>query len=107
MLGWGLAGLSAAALAVGTDGFRYGGFLLLCGLWGYLFGCLTTVWHWMTFIYPLTWKTFWATYLAGLGFDTAHAVGNVVFTVFLGRPFYSILVRFKKKFTVHSVDELS
>lgn len=97
MFGWGLCGLSAGLLAGRQKEFSLGIFAFLAGLWGYLFGWIMNVWHWVAFYYPLTLETFIAAYLASFAFDTFHAVGNVVFAVLLGKSFYQILSRFKKK----------
>ena len=97
MFGWGLCGLSAGLLAGGQKEFSLSIFAILAGLWGYLFGWIMNVWHWVGFIYPLTLETFLVTYLTSFTFDTFHAAGNVVFAVLLGKSFYQILTRFRKK----------
>lgn len=98
MFAWGLCGASAA-LAGGKrrNEFSLVYFAILCGLWGYLFGWIMNLWHWLGFIYPLTLETFIATYAISFPFDTIHAVGNVVFSIMLGRSFYQILNRFREK----------
>ncbi len=56
-----------------------------------------TLWHWVTFVYPLNLTTFLETYLLSLPFDTLHCIGNVLFASLFGETFYMILKRFKSK----------
>lgn len=104
MFSWGLCGISAAVLGNRLKGFNPGVFMLLAGLWGYLFGWIMNIWHWLGFVYPLTLETFAATYAASFPFDTLHAAGNVIFSVLLGKSFYQILMRFKNKMFVTYLD---
>ncbi|WP_347489011.1 ECF transporter S component [Desulfoscipio sp. XC116] len=97
MFSWGLCGMAAGLLGRKQTEFKRIPFLLLCGIWGYLFGWIMNIWHWLAFVYPLTLKTFIATYMASFAFDTLHAAGNIVFTLILGKSFYLVLVRFRKK----------
>jgi energy-coupling factor transport system substrate-specific component len=100
MFCWGLCGVSAGFLGRKQEEFKLVPFLLLCGFWGYLFGWIMNIWHWLGFVYPLTLKTFAGTYMASFPFDTLHATGNVLFSVFAGRTFYQVLERFKSKLFV-------
>lgn len=99
MFSWGLCGACAALLGTGDSSFRLYPFTVLAALWGYIFGWVMNVWHWMGFVYPLTFKTFIMTYAASFPFDTMHALGNVVFSLMLGKSFFQVLSRFKKKLT--------
>ncbi len=94
MLGWGLCGVLAAILPGRPGSFKRVPFALLAGLCGYLFGWLMNLWHWLGFVYPLSIHTFLAVYAASFPFDTLHALGNVVFSLLFGRPFFHILSRF-------------
>ena len=100
MFCWGMCGVAAGLLAGRSREFKAVPFTLLGGICGYLFGWTMNIWHWVGFIYPLTLKTFMATYIASFPFDTIHAAGNIIFAVIFGRTFYDILVRFKKRITV-------
>lgn len=104
MFCWGMAGASAALLAGKQKRYQAGAFVILCGLWGYLFGWIMNLWHWVGFVYPLTWETFLAVYIASFAFDTLHVAGNVVFSLLLGKSFYQILMRFKNKLRVVCLD---
>jgi len=110
ILGWGLAGLVSGVLfnpsSRGGALLRSRVFLAAYGiLWGYLFGWILNIWHWITYIYPLTWKTFLFTQATSFGFDTMHALGNAVFLLVLGPKTIAMLTRYKKRFEVHIIDE--
>lgn len=104
MFCWGTCGVSAAMLAGREKRFKLSTFLILGGFWGYLFGWIMNIWHWVSFVYPLTVETFVATYAASFPFDTIHAAGNVVFITLLGKSFYLILSRFKTKLYFNRLD---
>jgi len=105
MFAWGLVGFSTGLLGKNKKTFNYYSFLLLAFIWGYLFGWIMNFWHWLGFIYPLTWKTFVATYVLSFPFDTLHAIGNVVFTVIFGKTIFSILTRYKAKISYVKLSE--
>ena len=69
-------------------------------VWGYLYGLITNIWYWTAFIYPLNFKTFLATELNTVWFDTLHAAGNAVFLGVLGTRTIAILRRFKERFSI-------
>lgn len=98
MFCWGICGALAAILGKRKKGFNIKQFAVLAGICGYIFGWIMNIWHWVGFVYPLTFKTFLATYIASMPFDTLHAFGNVIFSVLFGKSFYYILTRFKKKY---------
>ncbi|MDD2402751.1 MAG: ECF transporter S component [Clostridia bacterium] len=104
MFSWGLCGVLASLLAGHKESFNYRGFLILSVVSGYLFGWIMNLWHWVGFIYPLTWKTFFATYAVSFPFDTVHSLGNVIFAVLFSQLFYDILLRFKNKIRVVYID---
>ena len=104
MFCWGVCGVIAGALARYQKGFNSAIFAVVGGVCGYLFGWVMDFWYWVGFVYPLTWKTFVAAYAASLPADTLHAIGNVVFAMVFGKPFYSILYRFKTRFSVDYIE---
>jgi energy-coupling factor transport system substrate-specific component len=97
MFSWGLCGLIAGLLGKLSKNFNVISFGILCGISGFIFGWIMNIWHWVGFVYPLTYKTFLATYIASFPFDTLHAVGNVLFAILFGKSFYMILMRFKRR----------
>jgi len=100
MFCWGMSGVSAALLGGRNKAFDLLSFTILATAWGYIFGWLMNIWHWVGYIYPLNWKTFMATYIASFPFDTLHALGNLVFSLAFGTTFYHVLWRFKRKISV-------
>ena len=101
MVAWGLAGVTAG----GWGRLRQKppsrlALVSFAVLWGYLFGLIMNTWHWLTFIYPLNWQTFAATWAASVWFDTLHAAGNGLFMWFMGKELISALERFKKRLQV-------
>jgi energy-coupling factor transport system substrate-specific component len=96
MFAWGLTGMSAAAFRWVKPGKVN---LIIFGvMWGYLYGWLMNSWFWVSFIYPLTFRTFVVYQLTGFWFDTIHAAGNAVFLALFGEKTIVILNRFKKRF---------
>ncbi|WP_052045144.1 ECF transporter S component [Caloranaerobacter azorensis] len=97
MFSWGICGILAAMLGMGRDGFKLKQFVVLSFICGYIFGWIMNIWHWASFIYPLTFRTFIATYISSMPFDTLHAFGNVIFSLLFGKSFYYVLIRFKRR----------
>jgi energy-coupling factor transport system substrate-specific component len=96
MFAWGLAGVSAAyikQLKLGRTGL-----IIFGALWGYFYGWIVNTWFWLSFIYPLTLKTFCLYQLNSLWFDTLHAIGNALFLGLFGVKTIAILERFRQRF---------
>ena len=100
MAGWGLVGISSAFLS----GWRWAEQPLVLGIfggiWGFLFGWIQNLHFWLTFIYPLTLKTYLATYVSSFQFDLAHSAANFIFCFFLSAPTISILQNFRERLEV-------
>jgi len=107
ILGWGLAGLTSGVLfGIGKPLRDSRVFLVVYGvMWGYLFGFIVNVWYWVTYIYPLTWKTLLFTQATSIWFDTMHALGNAVFMLFLAPKTIAMLERYRRRFEVHILNE--
>jgi len=103
MLAWGLAGVSGGLLPRGKALFPRWLFTAVAFLWGFVFGWILNFWHWLTFVYPLTFASFAATVLAGVGFDFMHALSNALFMFFLGRELTAILQRFKRRLSFYRI----
>lgn len=103
MVAWGLAGLSAGVLARMKK--NHSRFVLVAFAlgWGYLYGLIMNTWHWLTYIYPLSWQSFAAVYAAGFVFDTLHALGNGLFMYLMGMEMIKILRRFGSRLTVKTI----
>ena len=101
MLAWGLAGVSAACLRrLNLHGRSLVICLVLLGIvWGFLYGWILNIFYWASFIYPLTWKTFFTYQLTSVWFDSFHAIGNAILLWLFGSKIIGILDRFKKRFS--------
>lgn len=98
MIAWGLAGLSAGFLSRFRPNMA---FLIVFGIiWGYLYGLITNLWFWTSFVYPLTLKTLVITQMNAVWFDTFHAIGNAVFMGIMGMKTIVVLERFKTRFSI-------
>lgn len=100
MMAWGFVGVSGGLLSRWSLKHTKGPLMILSLLWGFLFGWILNLWHWLTFIYPLTLKSFLAVQLASIWFDGIHALGNVLFMYYLGPELVRILQRFKRRLTI-------
>ena len=76
------------------DRFLYAGF---GAFWGFAFGWIVNLWHWLTFVYPLSLQTYAATVAASFWFDFLHATTNAAFFVLIGSDIVNILQRYKRK----------
>lgn len=100
MLSWGLVGASGGLLKVLFPRAGNGLLTVACFCWGYLYGALMDLWHWSVFVRPLTPRTYFLTWLAGFGFDSLRALGNLLFCAALGQQTKKILAYFHRKMVV-------
>ncbi len=103
MLAWGFCGATAGIL--GKFNLKSPKLpLIIFGLvWGYLFGWIMNFWYWYSFTYPLTFKSWFLVNVFSFGFDTLHAVANVLFLWFFGERLIKTLKYFKKKLVISYV----
>jgi energy-coupling factor transport system substrate-specific component len=80
-------------------------FAIICGIWGYIFGIILDMWYVVAFIKPINWGAIIAGIAASFSFDTIHAIGNVLFSLLLGRNFIRTLERFNKRYNAEYIDE--
>jgi energy-coupling factor transport system substrate-specific component len=97
MFAWGLAGVSAGYLRRFRLNIIW--LIIIGAIWGYVYGWIMNSWFWVSFIYPLTLKTFFVYQLHSIWFDTLHAVGNAVFLGLFGTKTIAILDRFRQRFS--------
>ena len=97
MFAWGLAGVSASYVKRFKINIIW--LIIFGAIWGYFYGWILNTWFWLSFIYPLTLRTFAVYQLNSLWFDTFHAIGNVVFLGLFGMRTIVILERFRKRFS--------
>lgn len=97
MLAWGGCGALAGVLKVALQ--RRSAFAFFCAILGMAFGTLMDLWLWFAF-YPHTWAALVTVLAAGLAFNIAHAVGNVVLALAAGPELRRVLDRHAR--TVHT-----
>lgn len=95
---WGLAGVTGAALGFVCRNPR--GLAAVGFVWGFLFGWAMNLWTLAVLGPVLNWASFVATSGRSLSFDTAHAVGNVVFALTIGGALTRLLLRYRNRLTV-------
>jgi energy-coupling factor transport system substrate-specific component len=90
MLAWGGCGVLA-----GVFGFALRGrwpFAFFCAVLGMAFGTLMDLWLWFAF-YPHTWAALVTVLAAGVAFNIAHALGNLVLALVAGPELRRVLDR--------------
>ena len=94
MLAWGGCGVAAGlARRVLTRRLLFAAFC--CGL-GFAYGTLMDFWHWYGF-WPHTPAALAAVLGAGVAFNTAHAIGNVVLALVAGPELRRVLDRYQRR----------
>jgi energy-coupling factor transport system substrate-specific component len=101
MVGWGIVGVLGAVWAPLTRDrlprIATAALLVVCG---FFFGALTNLSTLTAAGGDPTWSQFLVTESAGIPFDTAHAVGNVVFFLAFGPAFVRVLRRYRARLEV-------
>jgi len=97
MLAWGLCGISSGLLGKYKPNTGKITFIIYGVVWAFLFGWIMNLWHWLSFIKPLTFKSWILVNGASIPFDIVHALTNALFLGFFGAEFIKILKRFKRK----------
>jgi len=90
MLAWGGCGVLAGALRLLLR--RRWPFALFCAVLGMAFGTVMDLWLWFAF-YPHTWAALVAVLGAGVAFNIAHALGNLVLALVAGPELRRVLDR--------------
>jgi energy-coupling factor transport system substrate-specific component len=101
MAAWGSVGLFGAALGRMARGRELGRvpLAIACGVAGLFFGAVMDLFQW-TLGEPHTAAAYGAVSARSLGFNIAHAVGNVVFCLLIGPAFVRALQRYQRRFEV-------
>ncbi len=100
---WGLAGVTGALLAPLCRDPR--GLAAVGAVWGLLFGWGMNLWDLAVLGPAVNWAAFTARAATSLWFDIAHAAGNVVFALVIGRPLVRLLVRYRERVTTRIIWE--
>jgi energy-coupling factor transport system substrate-specific component len=90
MLAWGGCGVLAGVCRRALRG-RWP-FAVFCALLGMAFGTVMDLWLWFAF-YPHTWAALVTVLAAGVAFNIAHALGNVVLALVAGPELRRVLER--------------
>ena len=94
MLAWGGCGLLAGLARRGLE-HRFA-FAAFCLALGFAYGGLLDLWHWYGF-FPHTWAALVVVLGAGVAFNVAHAVGNVVLALAVGPELRRVLDRYERR----------
>ncbi|MCY6482843.1 ECF transporter S component [Clostridium aestuarii] len=105
MMAWGLCGVCFGVLRKVIKKTGIKGFIICCGIWGYIYGIILDQWYIVEFIRPITIKAIISGIVLSFPQDTIHAIGNVIFAVFFGRSFIKVLERYNKKNKIEYIDD--
>jgi energy-coupling factor transport system substrate-specific component len=95
---WGLAGHTGAALPWVCT--RPAGLAAVTFVWGWIFGWCMNLWELATFGPEVSVDAFAAKATLSVWFETAHAVGNIVFALTVGPPLVRLLQRYRARVDV-------
>jgi energy-coupling factor transport system substrate-specific component len=94
MLAWGGCGVAAGLLPRLLE--RRLAFASFCCVLGFAYGTLMDLWVWYGF-WPHTWAALLVVLGAGLAFNAAHALGNVVLALAFGPELRRVLTRQQRR----------
>ncbi|MGH2996612.1 MAG: ECF transporter S component [Gaiellaceae bacterium] len=94
MLAWGGCGLAAGLARRVLE--RRVAFTAFCFVLGFAFGLVTDLWHWYAF-WPHTSAALATVLGAGVAFNAAHAVGNLVIAFVAGPELRRVLGRYARQ----------
>lgn len=100
---WGLAGLSGALLRPASRHVL--GLAALGAAWGFIFGWGMNLWELAAFGPEVSPAAFALSAARSVAFDTAHAVGNVVFAIAAGPALVRLLDRYRRRIAIVYADE--
>lgn len=104
MMGWGLCGFFFGVLRKFQRKEHFILFVVLCFLWGYIYGCILDIWFVLEFIKPFSLKSWFTGIASSFYFDSIHAFGNLIFSFIFGEKFLKVLSRYKKRFAVEYIE---
>ncbi|WP_125152141.1 ECF transporter S component [Clostridium rectalis] len=97
MMGWGLCGVFFGVFKKGIEKMGIKSFIILCGLFGYIYGFILNQWYVLEFMRPVTLKVIIMGSIMSFSHDTCHAVGNIIFASIFGKTFIHALERYNRK----------
>jgi hypothetical protein len=98
MAAWGLCGVLGALLALGVRNAGRFTLAAVCGFAGIAYGALLNFSLMATYGGQLSLQRFLILEGRAVPFDTAHAVGNIVFALLAGPAMVRMLARFRRRF---------
>ncbi len=104
MLAWGLCGFFFGVFRGFIEKRGMIRFIILCTLWGYIYGNIMNQWYIVSYIRPITIKAIVAGSAASLWHDSLHALGNMIFATIFGKSFIEVLDRYKRKNNIEYID---
>lgn len=104
MLAWGVAGLTGGLFKYLFSRDNRWALVILALLWGFLFGWFMNVWHWVTFVHPLTLSSFFTVQATSLWFDAVHGLSSAAFMLLAGGELIKILDRFRRRLSYTRVE---
>lgn len=105
MFAWGLAGASAGVFSKFIKNPNKYFFMAFTFIWGFLFGWIMNLWHFLYFVNPQNMQTFISTMALSFYFDLIHSVGNMAFSLVASMDMMNILIRFRDRLTNYSYGE--
>ncbi|MFC0188421.1 ECF transporter S component [Fictibacillus aquaticus] len=94
---WGSIALFSGWLGKHRNIFPFWALVLYAGFCGYYFGIVMTLFN------AIAVDHIWAYYLAGISFDTNHAIGNMIFYGVLAKPLYIIMDKQMRKYNAADI----
>jgi energy-coupling factor transport system substrate-specific component len=94
MLAWGGCGVAAGLCRRWLE--RRVVFAGFCFVLGFAYGIVTDFWHWYAF-WPHTWAALTVVLGAGVAFNAAHAIGNVVLALVAGPEVRRVVGRYERR----------
>lgn len=104
MLGWGACGFFFGILKKGNTKVHNIAFVVLCGLWGYIYGGILDMWYVVAYVSPVNIKTVAASLVLSFPEDTLHAAGNIFFAAAFSKKFITVLDRCNRRFSVEYIE---
>ncbi|WP_249871896.1 ECF transporter S component [Oceanobacillus saliphilus] len=99
IISWSIIGILSGVMSKFLKRVPFAVIVLFAVFSGYLYGLIISLTN-----YQITGK-FWPYYIAGLPFDTSHAIGNAVFIIFLYPIIAHLFSRYaQKRFTVRNTN---
>ncbi|CAM2839965.1 ECF transporter S component [Hathewaya histolytica] len=105
IMAWGLCGVFFGIFSKIIKRFGFKSFIILCGIWAYIYGLILNQWYVLSFIKPITLKAIFSGNILSFCQDTSHALGNIMFASAFGKTFIEVLQRYNRRNKVIKVTQ--